>query len=90
MIRWDEAKNQRLKRERHMSFERVSEAISRGEYLDVLKHPRRPNQRIFVVRLGGYIWLVPYVLEQDGETIFLKTAFPSRKFNRQYGGKSNA
>ena len=90
MIRWDETKNKQLKRDRHMSFERISEVISSGQYLDVLRHPKRPNQRMFIVRLDDYVWVVPYVYEADGETIFLKTAFPSRKFNRRYGGKRDA
>ena len=72
-----------------MSFERVAEIISNGEHLDVVKHSTRANQRMFVVRIEGYVWVVPFVVEADGETVFLKTAFPSRKFNRIYGRKKH-
>ena len=29
---------------------------------------------------------VPFVIEADGQTIFLKTAYPSRKLHERYGG----
>ena len=89
MIRWDESKNYHLKRDRHMSFERIAEAISNGDYLEILRHPKRRNQQLFVLRMDNYVWAVPFVVEADGETLFLKTAFPSRKFNRRYGESGN-
>ncbi|WP_455382468.1 toxin [Salinispira pacifica] len=84
-IRWSEEKNERIKEERHVSFERIAEIISNERYLAVLHHPDRENQRLFVIEMDGYVWAVPYVIEDDGQTIFLKTAFPTRKFNRIYG-----
>ena len=60
--------------------------VSGGEYRDILKHPRRPNQWIFVVDINEYVWVVPFVLKESGTSIFLKTAFPSRRFQRCYGG----
>ena len=62
--------------------------IGRGEYRDILKHPTRRNQWIFVISVEDYTWVVPFVLEDDGRNIFLKTAFPSRNFHRRYGGQS--
>jgi uncharacterized DUF497 family protein len=32
-----------------------------------------------------HIWAVPFVV-QDEENVFLKTAYPSRKYTRLYGG----
>jgi hypothetical protein len=43
---------------------------------------RYGTQRIFVVRRGDYIFLVPFV--EDDEVVFLKTIIPSRKMTRQY------
>ncbi len=60
--------------------------VSGGEYRDILKHPTRPNQWIFVVDIDEYVWVVPFVLEESGTSIFLKTSFPSRRFQRRYGG----
>jgi uncharacterized DUF497 family protein len=84
-VNWETEKNVRLKKERGVSFEEVLAAISHGALLDVLAHPntgRFPNQRMFVVRVRGYAYLVPFV-ETDKE-IFLKTIIPSRKATRRY------
>ncbi len=43
-----------------------------------------PNQRVFVVAVDGYAYLVPYV--EDNREIFLKTIIPSRKATKQYLG----
>lgn len=48
-------------------------------------HPTRPNQNMFIVRLDGYVWVVPFAVEADGESVFLKTAFGSPTVNRKYG-----
>ena len=53
--------------------------------LDILAHPNRaryPKQRILVVALDGYAYLVPYVEEET--YLFLKTIIPSRKATRDY------
>ena len=55
------------------------------KYIDILKHPKRKNQYIFVITINDYIWAVPFVIN-DGK-IFLKTAFPSRKFTKIYTRK---
>ena len=60
--------------------------ISSGEYRDVLKHPMRRNQWIFIIEIDDYTWVIPFVLEEDDTSIFLKTAYPSRSFHRRYGG----
>jgi uncharacterized DUF497 family protein len=86
---WNENKNRLLKSERGVSFEEVLAAIASGGVLDIVAHPnasRYPNQRIFIIQLHGYAWLVPFI-EGDDE-IFLKTIIPSRKATKQYfGGK---
>ena len=52
-------------------------------------HPNRkkyPNQKILIVDVGGYAYLIPFVVDQ--EVFFLKTIIPSRKAtNRYIGGK---
>ncbi len=70
-----------------VSFEEVVFHIERGNLLDVLEHPnqqRYPGQRIFVVDIGGYAYLVPFI-ESETE-IFLKTVIPSRKATNTYLG----
>ena len=85
MIIWDDEKDLKLHIERNISFSQLSEIILRKEYLDILENPSRPNQQIFVVKLNNYIHSVPFII--DGESnIVLKTAYPSRKLNKQYTG----
>jgi hypothetical protein len=82
---WSPEKNAQLLAKRQQCFEAVVVAIEAGELLDVLEHPnqhRYPGQRILVVRLHGYIHLVPMV--ETEEYLFLKTIIPSRKANRFY------
>lgn len=77
---WDDAKNAKLRKERGIGFEDVVFHIERGDLLDILEHPnpdRYAGQRIFVVRRGDYVYLVPFV--EDKYTVFLKTIIPSRK-----------
>lgn len=93
---WSPEKNAQLMAERKLCFEQVVVAIEAGELLDVLEHPnptRYPGQRILVVRIDGYIHLVPFV-DSDNH-LFLKTIIPSRKAQRRYinaptCGKSDA
>ena len=77
-IRWNKLKNERLKKIRGVSFEEVL----RFRFIGVQEHPKRENQSILVFERNGYIWLVPFV--PDGEGIFLKTLFQSRKHTRLY------
>ena len=82
---WDLEKNEELKRERDVSFEEVLIAIEEGFILDIVEHPKKsryPNQRIFIIHVTDYVYLVPFV--EDNEKIFLKTIVPSRKATKKY------
>ena len=84
---WNNDKNEFLKRERGVSFEKVVVQISSGAILDILEHPnsnKYPNQQIFVVRIEDYAYLVPFA--ESEEEIFLITIIPSRKATRDYLG----
>ena len=78
-IRWNLDKNVERMLERGISFEEVLSSVEQGGLLGTLQHPNQrkyPHQRIWVVKVRGYVHLVPFV-ESDGE-IFLKTIIPSR------------
>ena len=59
MINWDEEKNTKLKIERNVSFDTISEIILNKKYLDILENPSNPHQDIFVVEISNYIYAVP-------------------------------
>ena len=83
---WNEEKNNILKEERKISFERIVVAIEEGHLLDVLEHSDKEkygNQLILIVDIDGYAVCVPCVLEKDGD-FFLKTLYPSRKYTKDY------
>lgn len=66
-----------------MSFESVVVAAETGGLLDIVDHPNKamyPNKRVLVVAIESYVYLVPFVEEEDH--YFLKTAIPSRKATR--------
>ena len=84
---WSPEKNRLLQESRGISFEEVVFHVERGDVLDILKHPNQEKysgQRIMVVNVEGYAYLVPFV--EDDREVFLKTIIPSRKATRDYLG----
>ena len=82
---WDEEKNRRLKEERGIGFEDVLLALQEERLITIFRHPNQkkyPNQEIFVIEVNSYIYIIPFV--EDQEKIFLKTIFPSRKLTKKY------
>ena len=87
---WSTEKNQQLQGDRGISFEEIVAAIEAGGLLDELVHPnqaRYPQQRLLVVALSGYAYVVPCVVQEDA--YFLKTIYASRKATRDYLRKDN-
>lgn len=87
-LRWSVEKDTELSAQRDIDFETVAKLIRGGEVLAVVKHhnpEKYPNQRIFILKINEYVYLVPFV-ENDQE-IFLKTIIPSRKMTKKYLGE---
>lgn len=87
-INWNPTKNQQLISERGTSFEDIVFYLQQGALLDDIKHPnsdKYPNQRVFVINIDDYAYLVPYV--ENRKEIFLKTVIPSRKATKVYLGE---
>lgn len=85
VFNWNSEKNQQLIEERGRSFEEAIFHIENGGLLDDICHPNAadyPHQKIFIVAIDHYVYLVPYV--ETKEEIFLKTVIPSRKFTKLY------
>jgi hypothetical protein len=87
---WNSEKNELLKKERGISFEEIVLNIQLGNELDLFEHPnqvRYPGQKILVVLVEGYAYLVPFL--ENGEELFLKTIIPSRKATKHYRGNNH-
>jgi len=85
VFRWDNEKNEWLKKNRRVSFEQVVILMEREDVLETIEHPNQdkyPDQKIAIVKIDDYAYLVPYVQEND--EIFLKTIIPSRKATNKY------
>jgi hypothetical protein len=77
-IRWDTAKDAWLQTIRGISFAEVSGELRANRFW---KFTNARGQTAYVVWIQGYPVVVPTV-ETESE-IFLKTAFPSRKWKRK-------
>ena len=85
---WNAGKNEVLKRTRGISFELLVVAIEEGNVLDILDHPnieKYPNQKVYVVKLLNKVFFIPVVYGKG--SVFMKTAFRSRKLEKIYLGK---
>lgn len=82
---FDPEKNSWLIKQRKISFEEVIAILEKQGPIDVIVHPNKekyPSQEIFIVEVNLYIYLVPFI--QNGNKVFLKTIFPSRKMQKKY------
>ena len=89
-FRWSPDKNDRLKSERGVSFEEITVAVEAGSLLELVPHPnpkKYPRQKVMVVEVVGYAYLVPFIEESDH--FFLKTIIPSRKATRDFIAKES-
>jgi uncharacterized DUF497 family protein len=85
VFRWDNGKNEMLRKTRGVCFEQVVILMERGDVLDTIEHPKQdryPGQKIAIVQIDDYAYLVPYV--EKSEELFLKTIIPSRKATNKY------
>lgn len=85
-FKYDYEKNARLVKGRGIGFEEIINAIAAGNLLEIRAHhnlSKYPNQKILYVRVLQEVYAVPYV-EEENNTIFLKTLFPSRKARKEF------
>lgn len=86
---WNEEKDKSLKKERGIGFDEIVKIILSGGVVADIQHPdikKYPGQRVLYVDVAGYIYVVPYV--QDGENLFFKTIYPSRKATKEIKWRS--
>jgi len=90
MFSWNTEKNEILARERGIIFEEIVQRIESGAKVIETDHPNKkkyPNQKILIVDVDGYAYLVPCVIDKN--EYFLKTIIPSRKATKKYLGGKN-
>ena len=84
-ISWNPDKNEWLKESRGVCFEQVADILEQEAELDVIDHlnqEKYPGQKIIIVNINGYAYLVPRV--ENEKELFLKTIIPSRKMTAKY------
>ncbi len=85
---WDDDKNDLLKQTRDISFEEIILSLANNKLLEVVEHSNKqkyPNQKMFIVEVRNYAYLVPFV--EDDKKYFLKTIYPSREATKKYLNK---
>ena len=83
---WNPVKNEWLIKNRDISFEEIIYLIESGGLRAILEHPKKSNQKIFILKREGYAYNVPFVEKEDG-TCFLKTIYPSRASTKKFIGE---
>lgn len=84
-LNWNDDKNALLKNLRDITFEEIAFLINKNQVIEITDHPNQekyPGQRIFVLNIRNYIYIVPFI-ETETE-VFLKTIIPSRKATKRY------
>ena len=75
-IVWDRNKSAQLLERHGLSFEElIQEPI-----LAFIDHPSRRNQKLLLIEYADYVWTAPCVA--NGDELFLKTLYPSRKHTK--------
>jgi uncharacterized DUF497 family protein len=90
IFKWNAEKNELLARERGITFEEIVKHIELGAKIIETDHPNKekyPNQKILIIDVAGYAYLVPCVIDKN--EYFLETIIPSRKATKKYLGEQN-
>lgn len=90
MFKWNAEKNEIHAKERGITFEEIVQRIGSGAEVTEMDHPNKnkyPNQKIMIIGVDGYAYLVPFVIDKN--EYFLKTIILSRKATKKYLGGKN-
>ncbi len=87
LFRWSETKNAELGREGRPTFEFFIEAYAANDIYFEGENKNHPGQGIFVFILNCYTHVVAF--EDRGDHYFLRTLYPSRKWQARYEKEQN-
>ena len=83
---WNKEKNAQLKARHGICFDEIAPLLRKtDDVLAIIPTPNQlkyPNQKMFIIGINGYAYLVPFV--EENEKYFLKTIIPSRKATKKY------
>lgn len=79
---WDEKKNEKLKKERQVSFEEIIVAIEGDKLLDIVVNKKYKNQKMFIVEIDNYAYCIPF--ENKKDRVILKTIYPNKTATKKY------
>ncbi len=74
MIIYDGKKARILRLERNIDIEDILKIIIDKKYIDILEHPKREGQQIFILLYRDYMHAVPFIVDKD-DNIIIKTVF---------------
>ncbi len=74
-----------LKRVRGVDLVEVKKILDAHDWLTYFDHSHIENQRVFVIAIKEYCYLIPVVLSD----LTIKTAYPSRKYTKRYFTEKN-
>ncbi len=80
-------KDELLKEKRGVSFRDAIRAVYEGKTIADLEHhdqKKYPGQRLLIIKIKDYIYVVPYVNDKIRKIKFLKTVYPSRDLTKKY------
>ena len=81
IFRYNPEKNLKLLASREIGFDEIANAMIDGNVLAITDHYNKekyPNHKIAYVKVLHIVYVVPYIQENEN-SIFLKTAYPSSK-----------
>ncbi|QTA78963.1 Uncharacterized protein dnl_12100 [Desulfonema limicola] len=84
---WSSEKNELLKKERKISFDEIIHSIAEGGLIGIEPHYNKDkfdHQSVMFVNINDYVYLVPFVYNEEQDEVFLKTIIPSRKYTKKW------
>ena len=84
IFKWNAEKNEVLARERDITFEEIVKRIELGAKIIETDHPNKkkyPNQKILIIDVDGYAYLVPCVIDKN--EYFLKNDYSKQEGDQE-------
>lgn len=83
LFKWNVEKNERLFKDRGITFEEIVHQIESGVKVVETDHPNQqiyPDQKILILDVEGHTYLIPCIVEH--EFYFLQTIIPTSKASK--------